>query len=143
MSDISSKTIIGRLERVSLPTFNINNIEAKIDTGAYNCALHVSEVASFEKNGIKHIRFVVLDEEHPEFSNEPHETSNFVEKLVKSSNGESTLRYQVPAILEIAGQQVEALFGLTDRTDMKFPILIGRKALKRKFIVDVSKKNIH
>jgi len=143
MSDTSStKTIIGRLERVSLPTLNLNNIEAKIDTGAYNCAIHVDRLELFEKNGTKHIRFVVLDDEHLEFKDDIHETSNFREKLVRSSNGDANMRYQIPAEIEIGGKILNAYLGLTDRKDLKYPILIGRKILKKNFIVDVSKVNI-
>lgn len=143
MSDTSStKTIIGRLERVSLPTFNLNNIEAKIDTGAYNCAIHVDRLELFEKNGTKHIRFVVLDDEHPEFKDDIHETADFREKLVRSSNGEAHMRYQVPAEIEIGGKRIKAYLGLTDRKDLRFPILIGRRVLRKDFIVDVSKINI-
>jgi len=142
MSDTSSKTIIGRLERVSLPTFNLNNIEAKIDTGAYNCAIHVDRLELFEKNGTKHIRFVVLDDEHPEFQEDIHETSDFREKLVRSSNGEASMRYQVPAEIELGGKKLKAYLGLTDRKDLKYPVLIGRKVLKKNFIVDVSKVRI-
>jgi len=143
MSDTSStKTIIGRLERVSLPTFNLNNIEAKIDTGAYNCAIHVDRVELFEKNGTKHIRFVVLDDEHPEFKDDIHETADFRERLVRSSNGEAYMRYQIPANIEIGGKVLKAYLGLTDRKDLKYPVLIGRKVLKKNFIVDVSIVNM-
>ena len=142
MSDTSSKTIIGRLERVSLPTFNLNNIEAKIDTGAYNCAIHVDRLELFVKNGTKHIRFVVLDDEHPEFQDDIHETSDFREKLVRSSNGEASMRYQVPAEIELGGKTLKAYLGLTDRKDLKYPVLIGRKVLKKNFIVDVGKVHI-
>lgn len=133
------KEIIGRLEYVSIPDFNLNNIEAKIDTGAYNGAIHVSLVNEFEKNGNTWIRFVILDNAHPEFSDRVYETDEFVERRVRSSNGELQHRYAVTMTLLLKGREIKATLGLSNRKDLRYPILIGRKIIKKYFIVDASK----
>ncbi len=132
------KEIIGRLEYVAIPEFDLNNIEAKIDTGAYNGAIHVSLVNEFEKDGHRWIRFVILDDAHPEFSDKVYETDEFIERRVRSSNGELQHRYAVGVTLILKGKEIKATLGLSNRKDLRYPILIGRKIIKKHFIVDPS-----
>jgi len=133
------KEIIGRREYVSIPDFELKNIEAKIDTGAYNGAIHVSVVNEFERDGRTWIRFVILDSVHPEFSDNVYETDEFVERRVRSSNGELQHRYAVTMTLILKGKEIRATLGLSNRKDLRYPILIGRKIINKYFIVDSSK----
>ncbi len=139
MKDNTQKEVIGRLEYVAIPDFNLTNIEAKIDTGAYNGAIHVSLVNEFEKDGKRWIRFVILDNAHPEFSDQVYETDEFIERRVRSSNGELQHRYAVTVTLILKGKQIKTTLGLSNRKDLRYPILIGRKIIKKHFIVDPSK----
>lgn len=139
MKDNTQKEIIGRLEYVAIPDFNLTNVEAKIDTGAYNGAIHVSLVNEFEKDGKRWIRFVILDNAHPEFSDQVYETDEFIERRVRSSNGELQHRYAVTVTLVLKGKQIKTTLGLSNRKDLRYPILIGRKIIKKHFIVDPSK----
>ena len=133
MPDSFKKDIIGRLERVDIPEFNLSGIEAKIDTGAYNGAIHVSLVSEFERDGKDWIRFVLLDEDHPEFHNKVYE------KSIRSSNGTVQHRYMVPATIVLKGKELKAKLSLTNRKDLRYPILLGRKIIKKHFIIDASK----
>ncbi len=139
MPDSFKKDIIGRLERVDIPEFNLSGIEAKIDTGAYNGAIHVSLVSEFERDGKDWIRFVLLDEDHPEFHNKVYETDTFEEKSIRSSNGTVQHRYMVPATIVLKGKELKAKLSLTNRKDLRYPILLGRKIIKKHFIIDASK----
>ena len=56
--------ILGRSDRVDLPGLGLTNIHAKVDTGAYTCSLHCG-YANVVNNKLE---FVLLDEEHPEFT---------------------------------------------------------------------------
>jgi len=134
------KSIIGRLERVDIPAFNLYGIEAKIDTGAYNGAIHVSSIEETIKDGKTYIKFLVLDEEHPEFKDIPHETAEFEKKLIKSSTGDSEIRFIVSVNISIKGQLINAKLSLSNRKELRYPILIGRKIIKKYFLVDPSKK---
>jgi hypothetical protein len=139
MSKSIDKKIIGRLEYVSIPDFHLSNIEAKIDTGAYNGAIHVSLVSEFERDGKTWIRFILLDEEHPEYHGKTFETDEFEERRVRSSNGEIQHRYFVTVTIILKGEELKVKLSLSNRKDLKYPILIGRKIIKKHFIVDASK----
>lgn len=133
------KKTIGRLERVSIPDFNLNSVIAKIDSGAYNSAIHVSHLEEFERDGSKYIRFVVLDEEHPEFTYQTHETKVFEKRSIRSSTGEVEDRYVLPVTIVLKGVELHAKVSLSDRAKMRYPLLLGRKILKRHFLIDTSK----
>lgn len=133
------KKIIGRLERVSIPDFNLAGVTAKIDSGAYNSSIHVSHLEEFEKEGLPYIRFVVLDEEHPEFTNQIHETNVFEKKSIRNSSGVTENRYVLPVTIVLKGIELHAKVSLSDRAKMRYPILLGRRILKRYFLIDASK----
>lgn len=139
MKDNSNKTIIGRLEYVDIPDFALSGIEAKVDTGAYNGAIHVSLVSEIEKEGKKIIRFILLDEDHPEYHGKAFETDEFEKRKVKSSNGEIQERYVVPVTIVLKGLELGVKLSLSNRKDLRYPILLGRKIIKKHFIVDASK----
>jgi hypothetical protein len=139
MKKITEKKIIGRLEYVDIPNFHISHIEAKIDTGAYNGAIHVSHITEFEKENKKYIRFILLDEEHPEYHGKVFETDEFEERKVKSSNGDIQHRYAVPTTIVLKGLELKTKLSLSNRKDLRYPILLGRKIIKKHFIIDASK----
>lgn len=133
---------IGRKDRIDLPDLNLFNLEAKIDTGAYGCALHCHHIEVIEVDGNKVLQFDLLDPEHPEYEKEVFRYSNFGEKTVKSTNGESESRYTISSQMVIFETEYNVEFSLTNRATMKIPVLIGRKFLRTRFIVDVVKKNL-
>jgi len=133
------KTIIGRREWASLPNFGLNRVEVKIDTGAYTSSVHVSSIE--EINGILHVVF--LDAAHPEFKQITHTFSDYRKKNVKSSNGHIQERYFIRTKIILAERILNTEFSLTEREGMRYPVLIGRKTLKKRFIVDPSLKHTH
>lgn len=137
------KIIIGRLEHIDIPEFHLKGIEAKVDTGAYNGAVHVSLVTEIEKDEKKYIRFILLDDEHPEYHGKVFETDEFIEKKIKSSNGEVQHRYLVPVTIVLKGVELKAQLSLSNRKDLRYPILLGRKVIKKDFVIDPSKKFTH
>jgi hypothetical protein len=135
----TNKKMIGRLEYVDIPDFHLKGIEAKIDTGAYTGAIHVSLITEFEKDNKRYIRFVLLDEEHPEYHGKAFETDEFEEKRVRSSNGDIQHRYAIPVTINLKGLELKTKLSLSNRKDLRYPILLGRKILKKHFIIDASK----
>jgi hypothetical protein len=131
-----ANTIIGRREWASLPTFGLKRVKVKIDTGAYSSSIHVSSVQ--EIDGVLHVVF--LDYEHPEFHSNAYSFTEFRKKKVKSSNGHVQERYFIQTKIELAGKTLLSEFSLTERKGMRYPILIGRKTLNKRFIVDPSLK---
>lgn len=127
------KRTIGRKEHADIPSFGLNDITVKIDTGAYTSSIHIETAVVQE-----HQLLVVFTHENPEgilFD-------EWVTKKVKSSNGISVERYSVKGEIILGGITYRSMFTLTNRSDMKYPALLGRKLLNKNFIVDTSKVNI-
>ena len=137
-----SKIIIGRRDRIDLPELGLRNIKAKIDTGAYGSAIHCSQIEVIIKDNRKVLSFVPLDPDYPGFSDNKHYFEHYKDKLVKSSSGESEHRYIITMDAIVFGHTIRTEFSLTDRSQMKYPVLLGRKFLRKHFLVDVSQKEV-
>ena len=134
MEKRKEKRIIGRREHIDLPELGITDIIAKIDTGAYSSAIYCHEIR-VEKGTLI---FRLL---HPSFSNydsQEHRFTEFGQKKIKNSFGETETRYTIKTIVKIGRRRIKSVLSLTDRRDMRYPVLIGRKLLKNRYIIDVS-----
>jgi len=137
------KKTVGRRELVSFPELSIDEIEAKIDTGAYTSAIHCSNIhEELQPDGTKIICLDLLDPSHPQYNNRTLHFARYALREIKSSFGEVQERYVIRTKIRFFDEIIEADFSLSDRSDMKYPVLIGRQLLKGRFIVDVSRKNI-
>lgn len=130
--------ILGRSDRVDLPGLGLENIHAKIDTGAYTCSLHCSGTQVID--GV--LQFVLLDEEHPEFTGRAFSFKKFKQREIKNSFGEAELRYVIKTKIKIFDEVILAEFSLSNRGNLKFPVLLGRKILRGRFLIDVTKKDL-
>ena len=131
------KQIIGRKELVDFPELGVRGIFVKIDTGAYSNTLYCHDIRLEEKK----LCFKVLDPTHPVFSQKENCFNEFQRKKIKNSFGEIEERYVIKTKIKIAGRVIKSIISLSDRGKMRYPVLIGRKLLKNKFVVDVSLKN--
>ncbi len=129
---------LGRREIVDFPDLGLFGLTAKIDTGANTTALHCHHVRV--ENGV--LFFRLLDETHPEYQDTEHRFEQFEQKTIKSSFGESELRFIIRTKIKIGKRTLRGIVSLTDRANMKYPVLIGRRLLKNRFLVDVSKLNV-
>ncbi|WP_158861547.1 ATP-dependent zinc protease family protein [Lunatibacter salilacus] len=132
------KQIIGRKEKISLPEWGLKLITAKIDTGAYTSAIH-SDFAQEETDemGNKVLTFTVLPKQHKKYNGEIIRTTDYTTKKVKNSFGQAEDRFKIMTKVILFGEEFEAEFTLSDRTNMRNSILLGRKLLKGRFVVDV------
>lgn len=138
-----TQKIIGRIEQVDLPEWEFYGLEAKIDTGAFTSSLHCHHLEPFIKGDKEWIRFYLLDPDHEAYSDQKMELPIHDQREVKSSNGETELRYFVQTKIIFFGKPYSIEFSLTDRSAMKYPLLIGRKFLRKgPFIVDVTKSKL-
>ena len=135
-----SLQIIGRLERVDIPEWELFELNAKIDTGAYTSSLHCHHIEINSGSDGSTVRFNLLDPSHEAYNEKLLELPVYKSKKVKSSNGQSEERIIVQTNIVLAGQTIKAELSLTDRSEMRHPLLIGRKLLKGRFLVDVNKK---
>lgn len=139
----TEKKIVGRREIVSFPELKLFEVEAKIDTGAYTSAIHCHHIREATlANGSQVIRFQLLDPSHPQYHNQLFEFREFALRDIKSSFGDVQERYVIRTRIQIFEEEIEADFSLSDRSDLKYPVLIGRTLLHRHFVVDVAKKYV-
>ena len=134
--------IIGRRDRIDLPEIDLMDIETKIDTGASTSALHVRGIQTFEKEGEKWVLFRMRHPSHPSFNNLRYEFKVQDYKRVRNSSGKVDWRYTIRTRVILFEKAYKVEFTLTDRSKMECPVLLGRKLLYRKFIVDVSQKDL-
>jgi hypothetical protein len=128
--------VIGWREWVELPNLGIDKIKAKVDTGARTSALHAFALQPFVENNQNKIRFDI----HP-FQHDTDKivncTANVVDKrLVTDSGGHQEERYVIETPLTIAGQTWSIEITLTERENMLFRMLLGRSALRKRFIIN-------
>lgn len=142
MQKTDKKITIGRIEKIDLPNLSLYNLDAKIDTGAYTSSLHCHHIEPFKKDGKDWVKFYVLDPDHPEYEEKQFECPIFKIKFVKSSNAQVEERVIIKQKTRFSRFHRTIELSLTNRSEMKFPVLIGRKFLSGKFVVDVSKKNL-
>lgn len=126
---------IGIFEQVAFPEFGIRAAIAKIDTGAYTGALHCSMIRERNDQAGKILVFKPLG------SQQNVECEDFIIRYVKSSNGRGQKRYFINTQIDIGGTIYPIILSLTDRSGMRWPVLIGRRFLRRNhFMIDAKKK---
>lgn len=136
------KQIIGRVDRIDLPEFQLENIPVKVDTGAYTSALHCEDVQIVKEDGEKYLEFRIPELHKKGVPDLVFRTATFRRKKIRSSNGEMEKRYIITTYVRIFGRRIKTDFSLTDRSKMRYPILLGRKLLAGRFIVDVSEQDL-
>ena len=138
------KRILGRRELIDFPAFGLVGVEAKVDTGAYTSALHCADIhVETEGRTRPLLRVRLLDPEHPAFDGQPLTFADFGLRDIRSSNGEVQERYVIRAVVRLFGEDFETDFSLSDRSDMRYPVLLGRSLLRQgRFVVDVGRRNV-
>jgi hypothetical protein len=131
--------LIGRREFVDFPELKLFSIEAKMDTGAYTSSIHCTDIEIKTQNNTSVLCFKLLDDLHPEFSKRIHEFVEFDKKKIKNSFGEMEERYIIKTSIKLGKKIIRTTLSLSDRENMRYPVLIGRRLLKGKFLVDVNK----
>jgi len=128
--------LIGRREFIDFPQLEIYNIEAKIDTGAYTSSLHCEYITVNYENSKPILYFTI---EHG--GTKTLRFEEFSQKKIKNSFGEMEERYVINTIFHIGKKKIRSIISLSNRDNMRYPVLIGRRLLKGKFYIDV--KHIH
>jgi len=132
-----TKEIIGRVDKVDFPELNLYDVDVKIDTGAYTSAIHCTKIV--EEKNVLCCSFDSIT--HPNFKSKDIVFRNYSHTDVKSSNGFKENRFKIKSEVIFFGRIYKINLTLSTRDDMKFPVLIGRQFLKKKFLVDVNLKN--
>src|SRR5688572_23016248 len=98
--------ILGRSDRVDMPELGLYDIHAKSDTGAFSCCLHCQNAEIVDGR----LEFILLDEEHPEFTGMRFVFDQFEKKNILNSFGEVELRFVITTTIRIFGEDITAEF---------------------------------
>ena len=129
--------VIGVAEYVDFPDWGIRTLSARVDTGAQTSALHVENIELLSGS---RVRFDVrLRRDDPE-ARVTIETKVSRRTAVRSSSGQTAARLFVKAHVRLGGREQQIEVGLVDRRHMLYRMLLGRSALERRFLVDVTKR---
>ncbi|MFT7618940.1 MAG: hypothetical protein ACI97A_002588 [Planctomycetota bacterium] len=130
------RTTLGWREWVGLPELGVAAIKAKVDTGARTSTLHAYHIEEFSRRGVTWLRF----ELHPEQrKSQPvvNATARLLEyRSVRSSSGKAERRPVIETKLQIHGIEFIVELTLTERDAMGFRMLLGRQAIRGRFVVD-------
>jgi hypothetical protein len=130
--------IIGRKTIIQLPQLGGSNVRAKIDTGAFRTAVHCESWTLKQING-KEVLEVTIQWE----SGKPVvlHFNKFQKRTIKNSFGQTEERYCVRTLILIHKKKIQSEISFTNRSGMRYPVLLGRKTIGKKFLVDVSLKS--
>ncbi|MCA9423144.1 MAG: ATP-dependent zinc protease [Nitrospira sp.] len=114
-------------------------LEAKLDTGAMSASLHAENLSTFSRNDERWVKFDITSQDGTQVTLERrvHRTVK-----IKRHKQESSERPVVLLDLCLGGHIETTEVNLADRSNYKYPLLIGRMFLAHHFIVDSSTTHI-
>lgn len=132
---MKDRPVIGWREWIAFPELGIDAVKAKVDTGARTSSLHAFDIKAFRRRGKRFVRFKV----HPmqrRTSETVESTAPIVDqRIIRSSNGHEQMRYVISTPIMINGETWPIELTLTSRDTMGFRMLLGRQAIRGKFLV--------
>jgi ribosomal protein S6--L-glutamate ligase len=133
------KALIGSQEWCSFENLNIPSIKARIDSGAKTSSIQSTNIKKFKKGKESWVSFDV-NPIQDNLSIVVHCESKIVDvRIVKSSSGITDKRFVIMEKVQIGNNSFEIELTLANRDGMDFRMLLGREAMKDRFIVDPSK----
>ena len=136
MTAESARATIGWREWAALPDLNLPAIKAKIDTGARTSALHAFLIEPYTRDGVDMLRFLI----HPMQLNQKFEVECHAPvydfREVTDSGGHREMRYVIQSKVVIGDIAWPIEMTLTNRDPMRFRMLLGRRAMENRFVVD-------
>lgn len=134
MNKMTDKIIIGRTDKVDFEAAGIVGVPAKVDTGADTSSVWATRV-HVDEDGV--LSFILLGKASKLYNGRVITTKRFKVVPVRNSSGHWQLRYSVKLAVRIHDRLVNATFTLANRSMQQYPVLIGCKLLKGRFLVDV------
>lgn len=140
MNDRQPKPVIGWREWVGLPDLGVEAVKAKVDTGARSSSLHAWDLDERQgPEGTVVLRFRI----HPVQDDDDHiveaEAPLVEHREVRSSNGERERRPVITTTVVVLGRPFVLELTLSRRDEMGFRMLLGRSAVRRRFLVDAGR----
>jgi len=136
MSDL---TALGWREWIGFPDIGIDQIKAKVDTGARTSCLHAFMVEPFEREGVPWVRFDIHPSQTDNSKIVSCQAPVLDQRVVRDSGGHEELRYVIETPMTIGANVHKVEVTLSDRDSMKFRVLLGRTAIQGQYLVDPSR----
>lgn len=127
---------LGWREWVALPDLGIDRIKAKVDTGARTSALHTFKVEPFQRGDTPWVRFWVHPLQRSDSVEVSCEALVLDRRTVRDSGGHEEERYAVRTRVRLGDACWSIEVTLTDRDSMGFRMLLGRTAIRGRYVVD-------
>jgi hypothetical protein len=138
--NLGNKIVVGRVEWLWIEAIN-RVYEARVDTGATTSSISALDITPFEKDGKRWVRFKLAPDDGDESFEVEAPLVRYVR--IRQASSDTLDRRPVAALTVRLGKMTEvAEFTLTDRTQMTYPILLGREFLRDVAVVDVAKDNV-
>ena len=131
--------VIGWRELVALPELDILEIKAKIDTGARSSALHAYDIETFQQDGKTIVRFKVHPYQRDNHRSAIAQAVLYDQRQVRNSGGHAQLRPVIQTMVKLGNYTFPIELTLTNRDVMGFRMLLGREAIRRRFLVDAGR----
>ena len=107
-----------------------------LDTGAATSALHVENIEEFREHGKRWVSFDLLPAVHNVNGTVRITCRVKGRRKVKRSNADSQRRVMIDTSLQIGKKSWPIKLTLTDRSEMNYPMLLGREAMIGRVTVD-------
>lgn len=127
---------IGWREWVTLPALLSVPLKAKIDTGARTSAVHAFNIRRFDGNGRPRVEFFLHPLQRKRTPEIRCEADIHDERVITSSSGHRDRRIVILAEVALGEVRWPIELTLADRDQMGFRMLLGREALRGRFLVD-------
>ena len=137
-----NKSLIGRKDKIDIPSLSIENIAVKIDSGAYSSSIHCSSIELVQARDGNHLEVIFLDENNINFTGKKYIFNEYRKKKVKSSTGDEQERFFIQLPIVLFEKEFLTDFSLTRRNGLRNPVLLGRKLTSNHFIIDTSMTNV-
>lgn len=136
--DVKGKVIVGWVEKaLILPEQTA--VKVKVDSGALTSSMHATNLERFKRDGKRWVRYDVdvKDADTGEKVTMQFERPLYRQITVRGAGGED-YRPVVKMRLCVGNRIYEEQFSLRDRSDMTYPVLLGRRTIEHIGLIDVS-----
>tara|TARA_B100000586_G_C20007031_1_gene382967 strand:+ start:264 stop:695 length:432 start_codon:yes stop_codon:yes gene_type:complete len=134
-----AKITVGWREKIELLDFDNSIVKAKMDTGARTSSLHATHISEKEELEKKYVtsRLKTIINDSVKYKFFKCELKEW--RIVKNSGGDEEYRPVINIRIKIGAKKMKIEVTLTQRSRMSYDMLIGRTALRKKFLIDSGK----